>query len=142
MRKPAHSVTLTRVFEASADELYRAWTDPNFMRRWFGTVVEADVRVGGKYRVENHEPEAVYAHVGEFLVLEPGRRVVMSFKFDAPGGEDFIDEFIQITFRPLADGRAELTLVNGWDGKGLDEGDAEKLEQGWSEWLDRLEKAL
>lgn len=142
MRQPAHSVTLVRVFEASPQSLYEAWTDPDFMRRWFGKIVEADVRVGGKYSVENHEDGNVYRHVGKFLVLEPGRRVVMSFRFDAPSGEQFVDEFIQITFKPIGPDRTELTLLNGWDGQGMAEGDAEKLREGWTEWLDRLEKAL
>lgn len=142
MRRPAHSVTLVRVFEAAPGKLYEAWTDVAFMRRWFGKIVEADVRVGGRYLAENHEDGNVYRHVGEFLVLDPGRQVVMSFRFDAPGGEEFVDEFIQITFKPLPGNRTTLTLLNGWDGKGMDDGDAEKLKEGWAEWLDRLETAL
>ena len=69
--------------DASPAEVYAAWTDLTLMRKWFGTIVEADVRVGGRWRIENHEADGrVFKHKGEFMVLEPPHRLVISFQFD------------------------------------------------------------
>ena len=42
MTQQLNAVTIVRVINASADELYAAWTDPALMRRWMATIVEAD----------------------------------------------------------------------------------------------------
>lgn len=57
------SVTLTRVFDAPRKLVWKAWTDPKMMARWFGPraftnpVCELDVRVGG------HEDHACPANL-------------------------------------------------------------------------------
>ena len=142
-----HSFIVTRTVKASVDEAYRAWTDPALMRSWFGTVVEADVRVGGRYRVENHEPDGqIYKHKGEYLVLEPGRRIVKTFVFDGEGFPDFVnlysDEILTITFRAVGPRSTEVTLTNAWNGKGMSAEEKENLAQGWADWLDRYELGL
>lgn len=57
MNKPATfgegTVSLTRVFDAPRDLVWKAWTDPKMMAQWFGprgftsSVPQLDVRVGG-----------------------------------------------------------------------------------------------
>ncbi len=67
-----HVVTVRRTIAATPDALYRAWTEPLLLERWFGTVVTADVRIGGRYRVEIHESDGtVNGFVGEYLTLDP-----------------------------------------------------------------------
>ncbi len=140
---PEHSIVVKRVLHASPERVYAAWTEPARLRDWFGQTVEADVRVGGAYRVENPSDDGgVWAHVGEFLVLEPSRRIVMSFAFDGPEGEAYTDEFIEIILEPLADGRTALTLTNGWNGKGYPPEEVAGVDAGWNQWLDLLEKSL
>ena len=51
-------LTVTRTFQASRQRVFRAWTDPELMMRWFVdddgemTVCEIDLREGGSYRFE------------------------------------------------------------------------------------------
>ena len=47
---------ITRVYPVAPEKVWRAWTDPQALRRWFGpgepdsvTSAELDVRVGGRY---------------------------------------------------------------------------------------------
>ena len=53
----AHVVHLTRTIKASREAVFRAWTEPEQMQQWMAPegmeipLLEADVRVGGAYRV-------------------------------------------------------------------------------------------
>jgi len=136
---PQHMIRLERDFDASPEALYAAWTQPDIMNRWFGRV-EADVRHGGRYRIESDgDAGEVYVHSGRYLALEPDHFVRQTFL--AEGGEPnpYTEEFIAVSLRPLADGRSRLVLDNGWNGPPLAEGDIETAKQGWSMWLDLLE---
>jgi uncharacterized protein YndB with AHSA1/START domain len=58
LAETAYDIELTRAFDASPEELYRAFTDPDMFARWYGPVgfpaaretVEIDARVGGSQR--------------------------------------------------------------------------------------------
>lgn len=142
----ARSIRVIRIFDATPDELYVAWTDLSFLRRWFGEKVEADVRVGGHYRVENTgENGRVFAHEGCYEILERGRRIRKTFSYVGTGVNEptgYTDEFIDITFREMSPGRTELILTNGWSGKAMPLEEQSASEEGWNLWLDQLRDAL
>ena len=139
MQDHAHSVTVVRTTDVSAEDLYAAWTEPELMRRWMATIVEADVRVGGRYRIETPAKDAVGPFTGEYRVLEPARRVVQTFSHVATEPGTYTDEFVEVTFRPLGPALTELKLTNSWNGLGMTDEERALLGQGWSLWLDRLE---
>lgn len=74
--RPA-SLTIEREYDASPEEVWQAWTDPQALTRWFGPgettdVVQTnlDVRVGGSYRIafitddgERHDVSGIYREV-------------------------------------------------------------------------------
>ncbi len=134
-----HSATIVRVINAPINELYAAWTEPQIMKRWLATVVEADVRVGGKFRIENHEKDGtINAFTGEYRVLEPGVRIVQTFHHvDAKLGT-YEDELLEVKLKALAVGVTELRLINSWKGSPMSDEELEKLEAGWAQWLDLL----
>ena len=134
-----HSATIVRVINASANELYAAWTEPQIMKRWLATVVEADVRVGGRFRIENHEKDGtVNAFTGEYRVLEPGSRIVQTFHHVSAKPGTYEDELLEVKLKPLATGVTELRLINSWKGSAMSEAELQALEAGWSQWLDLL----
>jgi uncharacterized protein YndB with AHSA1/START domain len=139
-----HRVTVVRTIAASPEVLYAAWTEPDRMRRWFATVVDADVRVGGRYRIELHEDDGtVNGFTGEYLELTPPTRIAFTFTHHSQTPEDRIsDEKVEVTFRQVAPGRTELTLVNSWIGPEFEPSGYDELRGGWEEWVDRLEKAI
>lgn len=53
----SHSLKIVRTFDASPEDVYRAWTDPQVIEKWFapsdlGTpIAEVDLRIGGAYRI-------------------------------------------------------------------------------------------
>ncbi|HEX6389282.1 MAG TPA: SRPBCC domain-containing protein, partial [Solirubrobacteraceae bacterium] len=78
-------ILITREFAAPPHLVYRAWTEPDLVQRWWsgqrGKVVSAeiDLRVGGTWRfvMTANEGFEVAFH-GEFLELVPGERIVQT----------------------------------------------------------------
>jgi uncharacterized protein YndB with AHSA1/START domain len=142
MSKPQHWVSVDRIINAAAHDLYSAWTVPELMVEWMGGAVEADVRVGGSYRIENEADGKIFFHEGRYLVLEPGRRIAQTFKTgpldELEGPLPFSDEFIDVTFRALGPTQTFVRLFNGWNGEDMDEEAKQAVKQGWAAWLDEL----
>jgi uncharacterized protein YndB with AHSA1/START domain len=137
-----HSVTVARTIPAPPGALYAAWTEPELMRQWFATVVDADVRVGGRYRIELHEEDgSVNGFTGEYLELVPHSRVAFTFTHHSQTPEDRItDETVTVTFREVEPGRTEVTVTNSWVGPEFEPSFYEDLRGGWEEWISRLAK--
>jgi uncharacterized protein YndB with AHSA1/START domain len=76
-------IQITREFDAPAHLVYRAWTEPDLVRRWWTakrgemTVAEIDLRVGGRWRYAMlaHGEFEVAFH-GEYLEIVPDARLV------------------------------------------------------------------
>ena len=87
-----NTVTLHRVLKSSADRIYRAFVTPEALAKWLpphgfiGTVHGMDAHVGGTYRMSftNFTTGHSHAFGGEYLELEPGRRLRYTAAFDNP----------------------------------------------------------
>lgn len=79
VRTPApDEIRITRVFNAPRELVWRAWTSPAMLVHWFGCAAfstidaEADVRVGGHWRVVMRAPDGVdYPAYGEYTAVRP-----------------------------------------------------------------------
>ena len=112
-------ILIRREFDAPRHLVYRAWTTPELVSRWWSghrgttTVVEMDLRVGGRWRyllVANGGFEvAFHGHYREIVADE---RIVTTEVFETPGAPDD-DEgapLNTVTFTDL-DGRTVVTLL-------------------------------
>lgn len=87
-----NTVTLHRVLKATPDRVYRAFTSAAAWAKWLpphgfvGTVHEMNARVGGRYRMSFTNFTTGHSHSfgGEYLELEPGRRLRYTAAFDDP----------------------------------------------------------
>ncbi|WP_343731014.1 SRPBCC family protein [Duganella sp.] len=87
-----NTIQLHRVLKSTADRVYRAFLHPDALAKWlpphgfYGTVHEMDARVGGKYRMSftNFTTGGSHSFGGEYLELEPGRKLRYSAQFDDP----------------------------------------------------------
>ena len=86
-------LVLTRVLDAPRELVFKAWTDPKQVGRWWGPngftspVCEVDARAGGTIRIDMRGPDGrVYPMRGVFRELvEPERIVFTSAALDGDG---------------------------------------------------------
>ena len=88
-------LVMVRVFDAPRDLVWKVMTDPERVTNWWGphgyttTVVEMDVRPGGRWRWINHTTGGEDAPFkGEYLEVVPLERIVQTQIFDVPGFDD------------------------------------------------------
>ncbi|MDX2091876.1 MAG: SRPBCC family protein [Kofleriaceae bacterium] len=143
MSSPAYNVTITRVINCTANELYDACTDPTIVQRWLGaTSLEADVRVKGAYRVEVEETDGkLRTFAGQYKVLAVGHRIVQTFADTAAPVGLFSDEELEIQLAPQGS-LTKLTLIHSWNGADLPPTERKAREARWSASLERLSLAV
>lgn len=116
-------IIITRQFDAPARILFLAHSKPEHVKQWFGpidwplTTCEMDFRVGGRYHFAMTGPndEAGPPFGGEYLEIEPDRRIVYTNGFDEPGSPRFVTE---ITFEEQG-GKTTLTQVTTFETKAV-----------------------
>ena len=113
MKVGAQEIEITRVLDAPRELVWKAWTEPERIARWWGKrgwstppeSVRLDVRPGGVFRLNSINDEdgsempldAVYREVAE-----PERLV-----FGPPGGGE---DAATLTLTDLGDGRTTMTF--------------------------------
>jgi len=147
------ALTLSRVFDAPRQSVWKAWTDPELVKGWWGpkgfTAPESriDLRVGGFYLSCMRSPEGKdYWSTGKYLEIEQFRRLVCTDSFADERGNvvpasyygmdsDFPLELqVTVTFEEQ-DGKTLMTLRHA----GFPAGQvAEEAATGWSESFDKL----
>ena len=107
-------ILITREFDAPARLVYRAWTEPELVRRWWSgdrgevTSAEIDLRVGGTWRfVMTANAGFEVAFHGEYRELVPADRVVSTEVFEGMPDAEALNT---ITFTE-ADGRTTLRML-------------------------------
>jgi uncharacterized protein YndB with AHSA1/START domain len=132
------TVTVKRVFSASAERVFSAWLDPERARHFLFTHpgkqeivrAEIDARVGGKFLLVARRNGNDSDHFGEYLEIDRPRRLVFTLCVPAawPG-----TSIVQIDIVPLEAG-CEVTLRH----EGVVEQLAAPVEEGWTTFIDLL----
>lgn len=85
-------LTFERTFDAPRELVWKAFTDPNLVPRWWGphgtttTVVEMDVRPGGAWRYLSRAADRDdVTFYGEYLEVDPPNGFKWTFMFDVDG---------------------------------------------------------
>ena len=137
-------ILITREFDAPRHLVYRAWTTPELVKRWWSgnrgetTIAEIDLRVGGGWRcVMVTEGGFEVAFRGEYREIVPNERIVSTEVYEGmPEGE----ALNTVTFDE-ADGRTTLTmLVEHASKEARDAHVNSGMEVGMQEGMDLLEQ--
>src|ERR1700730_12553215 len=107
-------ILIKREFDAPRHLVYRAYTTPELMKRWWSgdrgevTIAEVDLRVGGKWRyVMTANAGFEVAFHGEFREIVPNERIVSTEVYEGVPDGEALDT---VTFTEI-DGRTLLTVV-------------------------------
>lgn len=132
-------LTITRVFDAPRALVFRVWSAPEHLARWFGpknfTVpsVRTDFREGGAWRACIRSPEGTdYWCNGVYREIASPDRLVFSFCWEE---EDSLDTLVTVTFEAF-EGQTRLTF-HQTPYRTLADRDGHM--EGWGECIDRLE---
>ena len=108
-------ILITREFAAPRHLVWRAYTEPGLMRRWWHagrgemTACEIDLRVGGAYRFAMITPDGMeVAFHGEFTEILPEERLVSTEHYEGAPDAPPVLNTVTLTER---DGRTHYELV-------------------------------
>ena len=140
-------ILITRDFAAPAELVYRAWTTPELVRRWWSghrgevTSVEIDLRAGGTWRyvMVAHGGFEVAFH-GEYREIVPNERIVSTEVYEGIPDADDHPTLNTATFAE-AGGRTTLTILVQCESKEQRDMIVESgMETGMQEAMDLLEQ--
>jgi uncharacterized protein YndB with AHSA1/START domain len=144
----AQEATITRVFDAPRDVLWKYFTEPELFAEWFGTppyttpasTVSMDVRPGGAWRATMvHESDgSELPFRGTFTEIVPPERLVQLFEdIENPDNKDV--ETLTTTLLDVGDGKTEVTYHQVGH---LPLEQYPLIEQGVAGFYDRLAESL
>lgn len=131
-------LVLKRRFDAPRARVYRAWTDPAEISRWWGPdgvtvpLCEVDLRVGGTFRSCMHHADGDdYYLTCVYVEIVPNERLVFTWAWEQGGFKD-IETLVTVELDEDGDGTI-LTLTH----ERLPGREARDLHnQGWCSSLD------
>ena len=140
-------ILITREFDAPRHLVYKAWTTPELVKRWWHanrgemTVADIDLRVGGRWRYVLVTPDGMEVGFhGEYREIVPDERLVSTEAYE---GIPDADEHAALDTLTLVevDGRTTMTvLVEHRTKEGRDAHIESGMEAGMQDALDRLEE--
>lgn len=139
-------ILMTRDFAARRELVFRAYTDPALIPKWWGlrdhttTVDQMDVRPGGAWRFVCRDAEGnVFAFRGEYKEVVPPQKLVYTFEFEPMAGHVMTET---VTFHEQK-GKTRVTTRSTYASKADRDGMiASGMERGAAESCDRLEELL
>ena len=137
-------ILITREFDAPKHLVYKAWTTPELVKRWWHanrgemTVAEIDLRVGGTWRYAMVTPDGLEVGFhGEYREIVPNERLVSTEVYEGfPEGEAL--DTLTLT---EVDGRTTLTILVEHTSKEHRDGHINSgMEDGMQDAMDLLEQ--
>jgi uncharacterized protein YndB with AHSA1/START domain len=147
------TVTITRVLKAPRDLVWRAWTDPEHLKQWWGPemftapVVQGEVKVGSEMHITMRGPKGSpwdmdLPMVKRYREIVPGKKLVFENEPLGPGGERLMEGLTTVTFADHPEGTLmEMTT----SAKALAPEAVAMLggmDQGWAQSFDKLARYL
>jgi uncharacterized protein YndB with AHSA1/START domain len=150
------ALIIDRILDAPRSLVWKAWTDPELVKRWWGPegftapFAKLDFRVGGKYLYAMRSPEGKdFWSTGVYREIVPPERIVATDSFaDEKGnvvpasyygmtGEFPMELLVTLTFREV-NGKTKFTLRH----EGIPLATADDTRAGWNGSFDKLDAVL
>ena len=141
-------VLITRSFDAPAALVYKAYTTPDLVRRWWGfessewLVCEVDLRVGGQWRFVTRDDDMEVGFHGEYKEIDAPTRLVATEVYEGIPESDDSGALDTVTFDEI-DGVTTLSILVQFAKQEYRDAMLESgMESGMQISYDRLEDVL
>jgi uncharacterized protein YndB with AHSA1/START domain len=147
-------MTITRIFDAPRELVWKAWTDPQYVMQWWGPkgftspVCKMDFREGGKYLCCMKSPDGQeFWNAGEYHEIVPIEKIVSSMYFaDSEGNkvepetlgiehESIENAYDTALFEDLGNGKTKLTFIGN---EPMESAVNSGQVEGWNQILDKV----
>ena len=159
--KNKNEITVSRIFDARREKVWKAWTDPEEVKKWWGPKgftapeIKIDLKVGGKYiycmRVAGLDGVVKdFCIVGKFTEIVPMERIYSTLSFADENGNPVpathygmpgdwpMEETSTVTFEEVDYGKTKLTVRE----VGIPGEMTGPARMGWEQSLDKLAESL
>jgi uncharacterized protein YndB with AHSA1/START domain len=138
-----NAFSVTRVFDAPREAVWREWTEPEAFADWFGgpdievplSSVSMDVREGGAWRLTMLAAREIHWH-GEYREVVPPERLSFTVA-DRPDPPWY--DVVTVVLADLGDGRTEMHFEQRG---GMTPEEYERAGRGWGRFFDRIDERL
>ena len=137
----------SRIMDAPPELVFKAYTDPDLIPRWWGprryatTVDKMDLRPGGVWRFVHRAADGgEYAFNGVYREIVPPKRLVYTFNYEGAPGHEAIET---VTFEEAEGGKTKMTDHMLFETREERDGMLNSgMEEGAAETIDRLAELL
>jgi uncharacterized protein YndB with AHSA1/START domain len=139
-------LVLTRLIDAPREKLFKAWTDPDLLKRWFAPLpwttphAELDVRPGGANLIVMRGPDGKeFPNRGVYLEIVPNERLVVTDAYTnawAPSEKPFMTAIL--TFEDEGGKTRYTARVRHWTVADRETHEKMGFHQGWGQCTDQL----
>ena len=141
---------VTHTFRASAERVFDAWLQPDFVRVWLSSAlkshglsgeirrVEIDARVGGKFVFSDMRDGKETVHWGTYLAIDRPRKLQFNW-FTSIEDEKEGSSVVTLTIEPSGSG-CVATIVHRMSAKYAEY--VERTANGWGRMLEHIELKL
>lgn len=139
------TLQISRTVAAPRQQVFEAWTEPEKLSQWLCRVtarhstrlLEMDLRVGGRYRLEVTNPDGTRVLLsGTYLEIKSPERLVFTWQWD--GDPDFGETLVTVEFHALGSS-TELVLTHE---RFLNRERRDRHAAGWNGCIDTLRELL
>lgn len=150
-------VEVRRTFRAAVERVFKAWSDPEMVKQWWGPKqysapsAKIDFRVGGKFTFAMKGPDKkVMWSSGVYEEIAPNKKIVSSDYFSDEDGTmisakaagmpgDWADKlFVTVEFESLSKDQSKIVLKH----EGIPKEMYDDHVKGWTESIDKLQKLV
>jgi uncharacterized protein YndB with AHSA1/START domain len=138
------TVEVSKVINAPVERVFKAWTDPEQLKKWLGgnminsMTVQQDLRAGGKYKIDSIKADGTTGLItGAYQEIVPNKKLVFSWDNNS---EEFPAKDTLVTVEFASRGKStEVTIKHT---KFVAQATAEKHNMGWTASLEKLAAIL
>ena len=145
-----NQLVLARIIDAPVEQVYRGWTDPVLMKKWFAPrpwttpKVVTDVRPGGSTLVVMADENGTeYPNPGQYLEVVPNRKLVFT---DAYIGDWQASQkpfmTVTLTFEDIGGKTRYIARCQHWNAEDKAAHEQMGFHEGWGLVTEQLEQVL